>query len=164
VYRPQSVVYKVDYLILRTLWSSFVLLNIKVIILELDTLFWDYSTQSSFYSLLFYHSWLKTTPLLVKKTYHTLDIRCKEIGSSKTFFFHIFWLFYISWSILISIFIHLFNFSYSRLLQTVHQYSQLSRHIIKLPFMLFLALLQHSAVFWSLLVSSTHLLICFSVL
>ena len=28
-WRPQSVVYKVDYLVLRTLSSSFVLLNIK---------------------------------------------------------------------------------------------------------------------------------------
>jgi len=31
VYRPQSVVYKVDYLVLGTLSSSFVLFNTKVV-------------------------------------------------------------------------------------------------------------------------------------
>jgi len=31
MYRPQFVVYKVDYLILETISSSFVLLNMKVV-------------------------------------------------------------------------------------------------------------------------------------
>ena len=56
------------------------------------------------------------------------------------------------------------NFLHSKLLQATHQYSQLSGYIIKLPFIHFLTLLQYSVVFQSLLVSSAHLLICFSIL
>ena len=48
--------------------------------------------------------------------------------------------------------------------KTFLQYSQLSRHIIKLHFIYSLALLQHSVVFWSLPVLSIYLIICFSIL
>ena len=86
---------------------------------------------------------------------------CKETSSSETFFFCVFWLFCVLWFFPTFTLICSFDFLCSRPFQALYQYSQLFRYVI---FQYFLALLQYYVVFQSLLVLSTHLLICFPTL
>ena len=99
----------------------------------------------------------------IKSGQNSINI-CKRTSSSKTFLFCVFWLIYVLWSLSTSTLICLSDFSCFRPFQATYQYSQLSRYIIKFSFIHSLALLQHSVVFQSLLVSFTHLLICLPIL
>ena len=89
---------------------------------------------------------------------------CKGTSSPETFFFCVFWLFCVLWFFPTSTLICSFDF---HTLNPFKLYTNTSNYLDILFnsfFQYSLALLQYSVVFQSLLVLSTHLLICFPTL